>query len=125
MAVALAAVARVDALFAIERDLNGLDVEARLEARRRLSRPLVEDLHRWLLGERSQMSRHNPVAKTIDYMFEKPGRWEAFTRLFDDGRICLTNNAAERVLRDVPLGRKAWLFAGSERVETARPSCAR
>ncbi len=113
--VALAAVIRMDALFAIERDLNGLDAEARLEARQRLSRPLIEDLHRWLLTERSQMSRHNPVAKAIDYMFEKEGRWEAFTRFLDDGRICLTNNAAERALRGVALGRKAWLFAGSER----------
>lgn len=48
-------------------------------------------------------------------MFEKPGRWEAFTRFLDDRRICLTNNAAERALRGVALGRKAWLFAGSER----------
>lgn len=113
--VALAAVTRMDALFAIERDINGLDAGARLEARQRLSRPLVDDLHDWLVGERSQMSRHNPVARAIDYMFEKEGRWAAFTRFLDDGRICLTNNAAERALRGVALGRKAWLFAGSER----------
>ncbi len=113
--VALAAVTRMDALFAIERDVNGLDAEARREARQRLSRPLVDDLNHWLVGERSQMSRHNPAAKAIDYMVDKSGRWEAFTRFLDDGRICLTNNAAERALRGVALGRKAWLFAGSER----------
>ena len=113
--VALAAVTRMDALFAIERDINGLDAGARREARQRLSRPLVDDLHDWLVDERSQMSRHNPVARAIDYMFEKEGRWAAFTRFLDDGRICLTNNAAERALRGVALGRKAWLFAGSER----------
>lgn len=113
--VALAAVTRMDAPFAIERDITGPAAEARRETRQRLSRPLVEDLHRWLLGERSQMYRHNPVAKAIDYMFEKPGRWEAFTRFLDDGRICMTNNAAERAPRGVALGRKAWLFAGSER----------
>ena len=61
------------------------------------------------------MSKHNPVAKAINYMFEKEGRWEAFTRFLDDGRICLTNNAAERSLRGAALGRKSWLFAGSER----------
>ena len=52
---------------------------------------------------------------TINYMFEKDGRWQAFTAFLDDGRICLTNNAAERALRGVALGRKSWLFAGSER----------
>ena len=61
------------------------------------------------------MSKHNPVTKAINYMFEEEGRWEAFTRFLDDGRICLTNNAAERALRGVALGRKAWLFAGSSR----------
>lgn len=61
------------------------------------------------------MSKHNPVAKAINYMFEKEGRWEAFTRFLDDGRLCLTNNAAERALRGIALGRKSWLFAGSHR----------
>lgn len=61
------------------------------------------------------MSKYNPIAKAINYMFEKEGRWEAFTNFLDDGRVCLTNNAAERALRGVALGRKAWLFAGSER----------
>ena len=60
------------------------------------------------------MSKHNPVAKAIGYMFKKD-RWDAFTRFLDDGRICLTNNAAERALRGVAFGRKSWLFAGSER----------
>jgi hypothetical protein len=61
---------------------------------------------------RSRMSRHADVAKAIDYMLK---RWAAFSRFLDDGRICLTNNAAERALRGVALGRKAWLFAGSDR----------
>jgi transposase len=113
--VALEAVKRIDALFDIERGLVGLPAEARLDARTRLSRPLAQDLHRWLLAERAGMSKHNPVARAINYMFEKEGRWEAFTRFLDDGRICLTNNAAERSLRGAALGRKSWLFAGSER----------
>ena len=49
-------------------------------------------------------------------MFEKDGRWKAFTSFLNDGRICLTNNAAERALHGVALGRESWLFAGSERV---------
>jgi transposase len=113
--VALEAVGRIDALFDIERGLGGLTAEARLEARTRLSRALVDDLHGWLLAERARMSKHNPVAKAINYMFEKERRWEAFTRFLQDGRICLTNNAAERSLRGAALGRKSWLFAGSER----------
>jgi hypothetical protein len=113
--VALEAVARIDALFDIERGINGKSVEERLVARRQHARPLAEELHDWLMAQRSQMSKHNPVAKAINYMFEKEGRWEAFTRFLDDGRLCITNNAAERALRGIALGRKAWLFAGSQR----------
>ena len=113
--VALEAVTRINALFDIERGINRLPAAARLEARQHLSRPLVEALHDWLLAERARMSKHNPVAKAINYLFEKAGRWDAFTRFLDDGRLCLTNNAAERALRGVALGRKAWLFAGSQR----------
>jgi hypothetical protein len=63
-------------------------------------------------SERPRLSRHADVAKAMDYMLK---RWPAFTRFLDDGRICLTNNAAERALRGVALGRKAWLFCGSDR----------
>ena len=112
--VALEAVKRIDALFDIERAINGLSADARLEARQRLARPLVEVLRDWLLAVRARMSKHAPVAKAINYMFEK-GRWTDFTRFLDDGRICLTNNSAERALRGVALGRKSWLFAGSDR----------
>jgi transposase len=60
------------------------------------------------------MSKHNPVAKAINYLFEKD-HWPAFSRFLTDGRVCLTNNAAERSLRGTALGRTAWLFAGSDR----------
>ena len=113
--VALEAVKRFDAIFEIERGINGLDADARRGTRQELVRPLVTDLHDWLRAERARMSKHNSVAKAINYMFEEDGRWAAFTRFLDDGRICLTNNAAERALRGVALGRKAWLFAGSPR----------
>lgn len=113
--IALEAVKRFDAIFEIERGINGLDADARRGVRQELVRPLVTDLHDCLRAERARMSKHNPVAKAINYMFEEEGRWEAFTRFLDDGRICLTNNAAERALRGVALGRKAWLFAGSSR----------
>jgi hypothetical protein len=63
-------------------------------------------------AERAKLSRHSDVAKAMDYMLK---RWLAFTRFLHDGRICLTNNGAERELRSVALGRKSWLFAGSDR----------
>jgi len=63
-------------------------------------------------AERAKLSRHADVAKAMDYMLK---RWVAFTRFLEDGRICLTNNAAERALRGIAIGRKAWLFAGSDR----------
>jgi hypothetical protein len=72
---------------------------------------LVAALEAWLRAERARLSRHNELARAMDYMLK---RWEAFTRFLHDGRICLTNNAAERMLRSADLGRKAWLFAGSD-----------
>lgn len=110
--VALEAVKRIDALFDIERAINGLSAEERLRIRQEQSAPLVADLEEWLRDERSRLSRSASVAKPIDYMLR---RWERFAHVIDDGRVCLTNNAAERALRGFALGRKSWLFAGSER----------
>src|SRR5208283_5929696 len=66
----------------------------------------------WLREEHSRLSRSASVVQPIDYMLN---RWDRFARFIEDGRICLTNNAAERALRGFALGRKSWLFAGSER----------
>jgi hypothetical protein len=73
---------------------------------------LVADLHAWMHKHRAGLSRKNKVAEAMDYMLK---RWAAFARFLDDGRICLSNNAAERALRGIALGRKSWLFAGSDR----------
>ena len=100
--IALDAVKRIDAIFDIEREINGLSDQERLEVRNRLSRPLVDSLHNWMLVERARMSKHADTAKAIAYMVDKD-RWTAFTRFLDDGRICLTNNAAERALRRAPI----------------------
>jgi transposase len=110
--IALEAVRRIDALFDVEREINGLSTEERLAVRRLRSAPLVAALEEWMRAERTKLSRHNAVAKAMDYMLT---RWPAFTRFLDDGRICITNNAAERALRGLALGRKSWLFAGSAR----------
>jgi transposase len=110
--LALEAVRRIDALFEIERAINGQSTQQRRAARQELSATLVADLEGWLREERPKLSRHAESAKAIDYMLK---RWPAFTRFLDDGRICLSNNAAERALRGIALGRKSWLFAGSDR----------
>jgi hypothetical protein len=81
-------------------------------ARQECIAPLVGELEKWMRAERTRFSRHAETAKAIDYMLK---RWLAFTRFLEDGRICLTNNAAERALRGIALGRRAWLFAGSDR----------
>ena len=101
--VALEAVKRIDALFDIERDINGLSAEERLRVRQEQSAPLLAALEAWLREERSRLSRSASVAKPIDYMLK---RWDRFARFIDDGRICLTNNAAERALRGFALGTK-------------------
>ena len=80
--------------------------------RQERSAPLLTDLEAWLSAQRAKLSRASAVIKPIDYLLK---RWADFARFTEDGRICLTNNAAERALRGLALGRKAWLFAGSDR----------
>lgn len=109
--LALEAVQRIDAIFAVERDINGLPAEQRLTERHARVMPLLADLETWMRTARAKLSRHADVAKAMDYMLT---RWGSFSRFVSDGRICLTNNAAERALRGIALGRKAWLFAGSD-----------
>jgi len=110
--LAIEAVRRIDAIFDVEREINGLSAEQRHAIRQVRVAPLVTSLEDWMRGERARLSRHADVAKAMDYMLK---RWAAFTHFLGDGRICLTNNAAERGLRGIALGRKAWLFAGSDR----------
>jgi transposase len=110
--LAVEAVRRIDAIFAIERDINGATAEQRLALRQERVKPLVGEFEGWMRAERARLSRHADLARAIDYMLK---RWPAFTRFLDDGRICLSNNAAERALRGIALGRRAWLFAGSDR----------
>jgi transposase len=110
--IAVEAVRRIDVIFDAERAINGLPAERRLAVRQEHVAPLVADLEIWMRGERGKLSGHAAVAKAMDYMLR---RWPAFVRFLNDGRICLTNNAAERSLRGIAVGRKAWLFAGSDR----------
>jgi transposase len=109
--IAIEAVRRIDALFAIEREINGLSADQRLAVRAQRSKPLVDELERWMHQERRKLSSRSPLAKAMEYSLK---RWPALTRFLEDGRICMTNNAAERAVRGIAMGRKNWTFAGSD-----------
>ena len=109
--IALEAVARIDVLFAVERDINGLLPEERRKIRNERSRHRVEALGTWLNEQYARLSPHSQVAKAIAYSLNA---WDALVRFLDDGRLCMTNNAAERALRGIAVGRHNWTFAGSD-----------
>ena len=102
---------RIDELFEIERAINGKPPDARKAVRQARSKPLVEALGLWLREQRALLSPKNELAKAINYAINQ---WAAFTRFLEDGRLCLSNNAAERALRGIALGRRNWTFAGSD-----------
>lgn len=110
--IALEAVKRIDAVFDIERAINGQMADERLRVRQESIKPLVDELHDWMSRQRDRISGKGDLAKAFDYMLK---RWPSFTAFLDDGRICLTNNAAERMIRPLTLGRRNWTFAGSDR----------
>jgi transposase len=110
--IAIEVVRRIDALFEVERSINGKSAQERLDVRRTLSRPLLEDLQLYMREQLARLSRGHDLAKAFNYVLK---RWASFTLFLKDGRVCLSNNAAERGLRGIALGRKSWLFCGSDR----------
>jgi transposase len=109
--IASEAVTRIDALFAIEREINGSAPQQRVNVRTERSRPLIIGLESWLREQRARVSKNSDTGKAIEYSLK---RWAALTRFLDDGRLCMSNNAAERELRAVAVGRRNWTFAGSD-----------
>jgi transposase len=109
---------RIQALFAIEAEIRGRPAQERQAVRQARAGPLLQDLHRWFQDTVPKFSRKSPMAIAIRYALK---RWTALTRYLHDGRLELENNAAERALRAVALGRKNFLFlgadAGGERAE--------
>jgi hypothetical protein len=110
-AIATEAVQRIGALYDIEREIRGKPPELRCQVRQTRARPLIEELHRWLNATLTKLSRKSDTAAAIRYALS---RWRALTRYLDDGRIEMDNSAAERALRVVALGRKNFLFCGSD-----------
>lgn len=109
--IAIEAVARIDVLFAIEREINGLPPVERWKVRQQRSRPRVEALGAWLREQYARLSSAGKVAQAIAYSLNC---WDSLVRFLDDGRLCLSNNAAERAVRGIAVGRRNWTFAGSD-----------
>src|SRR5487761_787472 len=110
-AIATEAVQRIGALYDDEREIRGKPAELRCQIRQARAGPLIEELHRWLNTTLTKLSRKSDTAAAIRYALS---RWRALTRYLDDGGIEMDNSAAERALRTVALGRKNFLFCGSD-----------
>jgi transposase len=105
------ALQRIAALYAIEAMIRGESADVRLKIRAERSAPLFAQLRTWLDATLSRVSGKSEMAKAIRYAL---ARWDALTLVLRDGRVCIDNNAAERSMRPMTLGRKNWLFAGSD-----------
>lgn len=109
--LALDALNRIGELYRIETEIRGQSPELRQHIRAARAGPKLTELHAWFIAARSQLSKKSELAGAIHYALS---RWRALTRYCEDGRIEIDNNAAERSLRVVALGRKNYLFAGSD-----------
>lgn len=109
--LAAEALARIAQLYAIETGIRGRSPGERLQVRKARARPLLESMHEWLQASLAKLSKKSETASAIQYAL---GRWTALMRYCDDGRLEVDNNAAEPALRAVALGRKNYLFAGSD-----------
>lgn len=105
------AVEMIAKLYLIERDIKGLDTQGRLQARQQHAKPIAEELHRWLSEQRQRLASADATAKAIDYSLR---RWSALTRYLDDGEVPIDQNAVENAIRPLALGRRNWLFVGSQ-----------
>ena len=105
------AVALIAKLYEVEREARELQPEARQRLRQQRARPVADALHAWLTGQRQKLAKADATAKAIDYALSN---WAALTRYLDDGNVPIDNNAAENAVRPLVVGRKNWLFVGSQ-----------
>ena len=105
------AVALIAKLYEVERDARALEPEARRSWRQQHAKPVAEALHAWLTGQRQKLAKADATAKAIDYALSN---WRGLTRYLDDGHVPIDNNAAENAVRPLAVGRKNWLFVGSQ-----------
>jgi transposase len=109
--IAHEALERIGQLYDIEREIAGEPADIRRAVRQELSKPKLEALHAWAETQLTRIPGKGDLAKAFRYAL---GRWHAFSLFLDDGRLAIDNNAAERAVRPICLGKKNWLFAGSE-----------
>ena len=109
--VAAQALTLIAKLYEIEREARELDPQERVLLRQQRARPLADALHSWLTTQRHKLARADVTAKAIDYALSN---WRALTRYLDDGHVPIDNNAAENAIRPLCIGRKNWLFVGSQ-----------
>ncbi|MBU8544339.1 MULTISPECIES: IS66 family transposase [Roseomonadaceae] len=109
--IAEEALKRIAGLYAIEAEINGKPADQRRAERQARSKPLVDDLHDWMLTQRRRLSGKSTLGKAMQYALN---RWEALARYLEDGRLSIDNNLAERLLRGIALARKNFLFLGSD-----------
>ena len=109
--VAHEALQRIAAIFAIEADIQGQRPEERMRQRQLRTRPVLDELPRWLVATLTEISAKSPMALAIGYAMSN---WRALIRFVDDGRMEAHNNIAERALRGVTIGRKNYLHLGSD-----------
>jgi len=105
------AVALIAKLYEVERLGADLQPEARRLWRQQHAKPVAEALHAWLSGQRQKLAKADVTAKAIDYSLSN---WPGLTRYLDDGDVPIDNNAAENAVRPLAIGRKNWLFVGSQ-----------
>lgn len=110
-AIAGHAVALIAKLYEIEAEVKALGAEDRWRIRQERAKPVAEQLHQWLIDQRHQLAKADATAKAIDYSLK---RWRALTRYLDDGHVPICNNAVENSIRPLALGRRNWLFVGSQ-----------
>jgi transposase len=109
--IAAEALERIGRLFEVEREVNGRAPDTRRQIRQARARPVIDELAAFLDGSLPKLSGKGELAGAMRYA---RGRWEALTRYLDDGRLEISNNAAERAIRPLALGRKNYMFAGSD-----------
>lgn len=110
--IALEALNRIAALYVIEANARDLTIEARTQWRQEKAQPLLDSMHDWLRQTRIMVADGTGLAKAIDYSLK---RWDALSRYATDGRLPIDNNPVENIIRPIVLGRRNWLFTGSER----------
>jgi transposase len=109
--IARQALDRIGALYDVERQINGKSAELRLEVRRRESQPRAEAFHTWMVAQLDRIPGKGDLAKAMRYALS---RWSSFTLFLENGQVAIDNNAAERAVKPVVIGRKNWMFAGSD-----------